>query len=642
MSAKVVVDNDAPSQLDSTSPVVSDEQVGRRTALYLEGPGGPIFAWLHEPPVGRSLRHGVVVCPSLGYEQLHAHRTLRHLAEEAAKQGATVLRIDYHGTGDSPGHDLESGRVECWIGNAQRAASWLRESGEVDRVTWIGFRAGALFALAAAARQPADGVVLWAPPAKGNHFVREFRAVSMTAAATANLERREGEPLETSGFRLSHETCVDIGKLNATDFVPRVRRALIVSRDESPTNSRLCDHLRAAQIEATEVGGPGFADIITLPHETRVPDTTLAAIVDWLNEPINSSATEEALTNAVSSSARPSTIDRALVAEGVWERSIVLSRRPSLFGVITEPAEVATSTSTPMAMDERPCVVMVNAGSAYRIAPGRMHVELGRHLAARGWRTLRFDVEGLGDSVTRRTSRENDPYPATAMRDIGLALRELREREQAKRFVLLGLCSGAYDVFQFVAQNDDPAVVESVLINPLTFYWREGMQVEDAANLKWNNWLTYLDSALQWDKWRRLLSGQNRHGLWGTFKRFARGVGLWPQPASDAGVPALDDRQFDDLHGFGGHPERDDLRGDLTRIEKSGRHLSVFFATSDPGYLILKVRAGRKANQLERDGQLSLQFLDDSDHTFSVARARQTLIERLTSHLERRYLASGE
>lgn len=624
----------------------------QRTALYLDSPGGAFFAWLHEPPRWRrsdAERRGVVICPSVGHEQLHAHRSLRALADQLAVGGCTVLRIDYHGTGDSPGDELLPDRLDSWIENIVHAAEWLRASGKADRVTLAGFRAGALLAMAAAVRSPAEGLVLWAPPAKGSGFVRELRAISLTAAATANLPRRDGDPLESSGFRLSHETCAALGKLNAADLRPQVRRALVVSREDAPSNARLCEQLRAANIDAQEIGGPGFAEIVTLPHETQVPRDTIAAIASWVGAAnrsnLSNEGREEADASALAADKAARTELGAREVEacpGVHERAVVLSDAPYLFGIASTPADAATT-------DERPWVVMINAGAAYRIAPGRLHVELARRLSSRGWRTLRFDLDGLGDSTSRTTRRENDPYPATALRDIGLALRGLRTQFAARRFVLVGLCSGAYDVFQFAAQNDDPTVLESLLINPLTFYWRDGMQVEDAGNLKWNTWLTYVDSALQWDKWRRLLTGKNRHGFVGTFKKFARGVGLWPSaaPAASQAAGVLSNSgdstpDLDTASEFGGHPQRDHVRADLARIERSGRQLTMFFADSDPGPLILKMRAGRKSRQMQRDGRLTLQYFPDSDHTFSVARARDALIRELTLHLERRYLARDE
>src|ERR1044072_663827 len=85
---------------------------------------------------------------------------------------------------------------------------------------------------------------------------------------------------------------------------------------------------------------------------------------------------------------------------------------------------------------------------------------------------------GRGNSVAVDPDRENNTYPPTAFRDISLGFQRLQGEFGARRIVLLGLCSGAYAAFQAAAQFADSALVESVLINPLTFFWREGMSLE--------------------------------------------------------------------------------------------------------------------------------------------------------------------
>src|ERR1051325_66360 len=81
----------------------------RREAFYLQSQEQPLFAWLHYPanPSG----HGVVLCAPLGYEQVHAHRSFRVLADQLAAAGVTALRFDYHGTGDSAGRDEDPDRL---------------------------------------------------------------------------------------------------------------------------------------------------------------------------------------------------------------------------------------------------------------------------------------------------------------------------------------------------------------------------------------------------------------------------------------------------------------------------------------------------------------------------------------------------
>ena len=59
--------------------MTSVDQV-ERTAFYLESGGQSLFAWLHVV-AGAVAEHGVLICAPLGHEQVHSHRTLRHLAD---------------------------------------------------------------------------------------------------------------------------------------------------------------------------------------------------------------------------------------------------------------------------------------------------------------------------------------------------------------------------------------------------------------------------------------------------------------------------------------------------------------------------------------------------------------------------------
>jgi hypothetical protein len=63
----------------------------------------------------------------------------------------------------------------------------------------------------------------------------------------------------------------------------------------------------------------------------------------------------------------------------------------------------------------------------------------------------------------------------------------------------------------------------------------------------------------------------------------------------------------------------------------------MFFSSTDPGYFLLKCQAARTVNRLRKTGDLDLFLLDDTDHTFSVDRARQQLISTLRDYLIARY-----
>ena len=98
----------------------------RRTPIYFDSQGQPLFGWVHRPEQACQRLPGVVICPPLGHEQIHSHRSLRHLADALAHAGFAVLRFDYHGTGDSAGMLEEADRHATWLANIRSAAQWLR------------------------------------------------------------------------------------------------------------------------------------------------------------------------------------------------------------------------------------------------------------------------------------------------------------------------------------------------------------------------------------------------------------------------------------------------------------------------------------------------------------------------------------
>src|SRR4051794_24121136 len=112
----------------------------QRTPFYLESRGTPLFAWLHQGEPTSARRPGVLLCPPLGHEQVHAHRALRHLADALAGAGFAVLRFDYHGTGDSAGADADPDRCATWLENIADARAWMQTRLGCRRISLVGVR----------------------------------------------------------------------------------------------------------------------------------------------------------------------------------------------------------------------------------------------------------------------------------------------------------------------------------------------------------------------------------------------------------------------------------------------------------------------------------------------------------------------
>ncbi|HEX3870439.1 MAG TPA: alpha/beta fold hydrolase [Pirellulales bacterium] len=598
----------------------------RRDAFYLPSQQGPLFAWLHSHAGETSFDHGVVICAPIGYEQLHAHRSLRHLADALARRRIPVLRFDWHGTGDSAGDDSDPARVTTWVANVRDAMRWMQRDLGCRRMSLVGMRAGALLAAEALAEHEIENLVLWAPVVSGRAYVREMTLIDRSGDAPSS-EVSAG--IEAAGFLMTPWTSSDLSRLSLLKMSPRCRRALIVERDNLASDARLVEHLAESGVEAEQVVAPGYMAMMAEPHRGEVPMVAIQLIASWMEQHI---ACESAgalridpsilgPVTATMSVAADATSPEGIICETAWP----ISAQPNLFGITSEPV-VPSNTNVPT-------ILILNAGSTYRAGPGRLNVFLARQMAARGYRCVRMDVRGLGDSVLADSTRENDCYAATALSDIQLAIEALERRYGTKRCVLMGLCSGAYAAFQSAVQLDTPTLIESVLINPLTYYWNDSMKVDDvmAQQLLADHYS--MSAAKQWSKWWRFLTGRTRLTLPGAMRLLVQCIGR--QASSLVPSRATTDRRM--AGKAPSHPECDDLAGDLHGVVQRCRTLALFVSRTDPGYAMMKHQAKRQAKHLVKSGKLRVAFIDNADHTFSRQGARVALLQAIANYLRSRF-----
>src|SRR5690606_3143992 len=111
-----------------------------------------------------------------------------------------------------------------------------------------------------------------------------------------------------------------------------------------------------------------------------------------------------------------------------------------LAGILARPARATASLA----------LVCITAGLVHRPGPYRLYTELTRTAAALGIPALRFDVSGIGESHRAEVTSDAEHR---AMEDVRAALDALQAETGCRRFVLLGLCSGA-EVAHLVALAD--------------------------------------------------------------------------------------------------------------------------------------------------------------------------------------------
>jgi alpha-beta hydrolase superfamily lysophospholipase len=580
----------------------------RRTPSYIGTGDSALFAWYHEVPVLRT-DCVAVICPPVGSEYTRSHRSLRHLADRLARAGIPALRFDYHGMGDSPGTDLEPRRVETWRANVLSAIAHARALSGRSRVFVAGVRLGATLAALATTEADVERLVLWNPCVKGSSYARELRAIALSAQREA--QGLEGA-IECAGFAFTTETLASIGAIDLSGAQMRVRdRALVLGRDDAAPDRALNARLAALGIANEYRRAPGWAGMMAEHQFTVVPDAALDLVVGWLSSGIGRRFCADGMAASESAVSDP-TIAFGFRTHDAGEARIEES--PCRFG---GDRHLFGVLSRPDADPGRPAVVVFNAGAAHHVGPNRLYVELTRNLAAMGFACLRFDLESLGDSVNRRPARENYPYPHSATADGRAALEFLRERFGYGRFVALGLCSGAHTVFHLGLEADDFPLEEIVMINPMQFYWVEGMSLDTSR--KFEDMVQYRRSVRDPRRWLKLARGDVN------VRRLVEVVASQSRTCARAWADALAEAVFPRAA-----PR---LSRDLRRLFAMERRLALFVSEGDPGRDILMAGARLTASRALRDGRIRLRMIPGADHTFSQWTPRRDVIGRVLDHL---------
>src|SRR5437868_1693846 len=117
----------------------------------------------------------------------------------------------------------------------------------------------------------------------------------------------------------------------------------------------------------------------------------------------------------------------------MMEKAFRFGATENLLGILTEPDPQAAAA-------DRPAVLWLNAGMMHHVGPFGWYVTLARQFAELGFLSFRIDLSGVGESPHRS---DNRPTQQRAADDVIAAMDFLARKRQVKRFVLIGLCSGA-------------------------------------------------------------------------------------------------------------------------------------------------------------------------------------------------------
>jgi pimeloyl-ACP methyl ester carboxylesterase len=461
-------------------------------SLYLDIDGTPAFCVLHRPG-GPARDTSVVFVPPFGWEEVCSYRVLREWASRLARAGFPVLRLTLPSCGDSGGDPRDPGRVAAWTSAVSTAARAVRADSGAGTVVAVGLGLGGLLACrAAAAGAPVDGLVLWGAPARGRELTRQLKAFARMEASQVFEGLPDPPPppedeIEAGGFLLSRETqaelaAVDLGALELPDGL--ARGALLLERDGIAADERLRLALEGQGVTVTVRPGEGYADMTSHPQHSRVPEAIVSEVTAWLQD------------GEERGGAAPVGVgETAADVVALWEAATLQDGEAEIVETpLTIPQDFGNLSgilTTPRDGGSSLCLLLLNAGAIRRIGPNRIWVEAARRWAQRGVSSLRLDVEAIGeaDGAVSPYGDDKGLYLDTFIPQVKTAIAVLAERGVADRFIIAGLCAGAY--WAMHAGLQEPGVKAVVMFNSRAIAWDTGLSAARDVRRAFSQKLTW-------------------------------------------------------------------------------------------------------------------------------------------------------
>jgi len=280
----------------------------------------------------------------------------------------------------------------------------------------------------------------------------------------------------------------------------------------------------------------------------------------------------------------------------------------SLLGIVSLPPGDDGSSAASNGATSRPFVILLNAGLVHRAGPFGMSVELARRLAAQGFRVLRFDQAGLGDSLPR--SGPAAPQPTVA--DGRAAIDFLSQRYGAQRFVVGGLCSGAMNAHHLC--RADARVSGIWLLDgyayPTRLYYRQ------LVLRKLRKPETWVASA------ERLVATATRR-LGG-----AHALRTGPPPSEPLEVSGAREALF-----FQDWPPIEDARLQLQQmLERGARMLYVY--TGGWSSFVAEKQFDEMFPRLEGRQQITVKYNPEADHSYFARADREAMFGQVESFMK--------
>lgn len=581
-------------------------QVARRFG-YVQFDKQSLFTWQHYLAQGAQRKTAVILCNPMGYEYTHSHRSYQHWADLFAQAGCLVVRFDYASTGDSSGDELPENLVPIWLSNIVELGKRIQQTHPDYELCLVGLRMGGTLAHMAASQLAVQHLIVWEPIAQGRRYVRELSALANFGAEPADAD---ADYTEFAGFLMSDATRDAIKTITLVDYpLPSHTRVLYLTKDETGTSIDYVQGLQSQGIHVEVQFAAGYDEMLFVPQDTVIPYLALENSVNWLL--LKANALDSVLQGEKNNFAQHAFIT---LASGIQEQALWYddhenrAQQKKLFGILSLPK----GTGAKVTDGEKSLVILLNSGSVHHVGPNRVYTLMARTIAEAGTPCLRLDLAGLGDSYKPDLTRENHPYQNTAQANIETAIKYCQLEGLAKTFIVAGLCSGAHGAFHSALGAASANISEILVINPLAFYWEDGMTlvtpegIQTAQDSKY-----YANSMRDPKKWLKLIRGKASLGYILGFirKQLAAKFTAWMKYADEV---ILNNHTA--------------LSADILRIIRAKIAISFLVASNDPGIDLVNDQAKRTFSNEVSKGAIQVKIFSGANHTFSRYKHRQEFL----------------
>jgi pimeloyl-ACP methyl ester carboxylesterase len=210
----------------------------------------PLYGVIHNPSGGNYRNSAILLCNSVGYENIRCHKALRRLANRLSESGYYVLRFDYSGVGDSSG-TFEEKDMSHWKEDILLAKEELCAISGLHAIDCVGIRLGATLACNALSDAGIKTLALLDPIINGNDFIHTLdklqdEVINSSMWFQAPRDRNKIPDNEFLGYRYSPTLIQQLSEENIIDdSQPTISKILHLYTDQNTVIEKIPDNLNA-------------------------------------------------------------------------------------------------------------------------------------------------------------------------------------------------------------------------------------------------------------------------------------------------------------------------------------------------------------------------------------------------------------